>query len=386
MDTERVNLAVYKNLPEPLVASDIDSIILTGSHAHGTVIDDNDIDVVCVINPISGQALFGFTPFIQKKVSVPSKDSNIDIHYISIRRLIEQLCGCKLSALEILFSPSSLFLKDGEAMHSIQARRTELFLVRNIGPSLMGYAEGQLAAMDHARPNGTNSRRSLALTQHGYDTKAAAHALRALNMCIEFFAYGYFYIDRRGIDARLIKDIKRGEVTLDHFTTIILRYQKQAKMHYERSEGGFPEEVDRAAAEELLIDISIRTTTERYFSWTFSRGFTSGVLPGRSLTQSTAERVVDAAIQKSVDTNVGEKSEDIGVGGVENSTNMAGSGKLDNVGVGKKSLELGVGEKLDHLGAGLESVQIRRGQKSIEITVGQENPVILEGVKSITIR
>lgn len=396
MDTQRVLQAVYKNLPSPLVWSDVDSIILTGSHAHGTVIDDNDVDVTCVVNPISGQALFGFTPFVQKRVSVPSKDGAIEIAYISIRRLIEHLCGSKISALELLFSPLALFLKEGEAMASVQGQRKGLFTVRAIGPSLMGYVEGQLAAMDHARPNGTNSKRSLALDQFGYDTKAAAHAVRALRMCIELFTLGYFFVDRTGVDASVLKMIKQGRMTLDEVTTIVLREQEQAKMYWENSAGILPEQVDREEAEELLIDVSVRTTTQRYFSWTFSRGFASGIVPGRNLTQAAAERLVDTAIQKSVDTNVGQESAEIGVGGFEKSPNIPGGiaqespdlgvGKIPPVQEGVNSTNMAGSKESDETTGGIESVTIRQGGKSLKIEVDDQNWVTLPGVKSITIR
>jgi hypothetical protein len=366
VDTERVNLAVYKNLPSPLVASDIDSIIITGSHAHGTVIDANDVDVACVVNPISGQALFGFTPFIQKKV----KDGDIEITYISIRRLIEHLCASKITALELLFSPSSLFLKDGEAMRSIQDKRGELFSVRAIGPSLMGYAEGQFAEMDHARPDGTNSKRSLALDQYSYYTKAAAHGLRALWMCAEFFKEGCFCVDRTGIDESLLKQIKRGAFSLDDITTMVLAAQSNAKHYYERSAGTMPEQVDRVAAEELLIDISVRTTTQRYFSWTFSRGFDSGIVPGINKAQEAAEQLVSQGYRYSKSHGMGDKlgqhsytgaypyqeSSDTDVGKMENSTDIGMGEKSDEVGVGKESDDVGVGQKSKQSAGGAESI------------------------------
>lgn len=44
----------------------------------------------------------------------------------------------------------------------------------------------------------------------GYDVKHGAHAIRPLRMGVEFLRTGEFHVDRTGIDAEELKEIKRG--------------------------------------------------------------------------------------------------------------------------------------------------------------------------------
>lgn len=87
----------------------------------------------------------------------------------------------------------------------------------------------------------------------GYDVKHGAHALRLLRMGVEFLRSGEFHVDRTGIDAEVLKEIKRGLWFLERVQATSERLFAEAEDALRSSK--LPERPDREGAEALLVGI-----------------------------------------------------------------------------------------------------------------------------------
>lgn len=87
----------------------------------------------------------------------------------------------------------------------------------------------------------------------GYDVKHGAYAIRLLRMGVEFLRSGEFYVDRTGIDAEEIKEIKRGLWPLERLQEMSERLFAEAEDALRSSK--LPERPDREGAETLLVGI-----------------------------------------------------------------------------------------------------------------------------------
>jgi predicted nucleotidyltransferase len=83
-----------------------------------------------------------------------------------------------------------------------------------------------LRAKYHAAYMGEKRKRLV--IEHGYDTKNAAHLVRLLRMCVEFLETGRMNVYRTH-DAEELKEIKRGEWTLDEVQAVATDLFAQAK-------------------------------------------------------------------------------------------------------------------------------------------------------------
>lgn len=87
----------------------------------------------------------------------------------------------------------------------------------------------------------------------GYDVKHGAHAIRLLRMGVEFLRSGEFYVDRTGIDAGELKEIKRGLWPLERVQATSERLFAEAEDALRSSK--LSERPDREGAEALLVGI-----------------------------------------------------------------------------------------------------------------------------------
>lgn len=114
-----------------------------------------------------------------------------------------------------------------------------------------------LRAKYHAAYMGEKRRRLV--VANGYDTKNAAHLVRLLDMCIEFFETGTLAVYRE--NAETLKAIKRGEWTLDavkaHAETLFAEAKRA------RDASSMPAEPDHRAVSDLVVRLCLsRTPTE----------------------------------------------------------------------------------------------------------------------------
>jgi hypothetical protein len=87
----------------------------------------------------------------------------------------------------------------------------------------------------------------------GYDTKHAMHVIRLLKQSKEIFETGEVIVDRTGIDADQLKDIRFGKWKYEDLLQLANDLQADIEVLYEKSD--FPEEPDRDNIEKIMIDM-----------------------------------------------------------------------------------------------------------------------------------
>jgi len=88
--------------------------------------------------------------------------------------------------------------------------------------------------MEHYKFEGyQGKKRKYLVDKFGFDVKNAAHLVRIMRMCVEFLHEGEFHVFRD--DAELLKNIKRGEWSLEQVKEEAERLFKRAEDAYDRS-------------------------------------------------------------------------------------------------------------------------------------------------------
>lgn len=112
------------------------------------------------------------------------------------------------------------------------------------------------ARLTHYHRKGENlgymgDKRKQLVLEHGYDSKNAAHLIRLLRMCVEFFETGEMYVRRPDADELL--DIKRGKWKLEDIKALATELFNKSRAAKEVSK--MPDEPDHDAANRLLVKL-----------------------------------------------------------------------------------------------------------------------------------
>jgi hypothetical protein len=87
----------------------------------------------------------------------------------------------------------------------------------------------------------------------GYDSKNASHLIRLLRMSVEFLKTGDFIVNRTGVDAEELLDIKHGKWQLETVKLLAAELFEEARVAHENSE--LPEEPDKDTVEQLMMQM-----------------------------------------------------------------------------------------------------------------------------------
>jgi uncharacterized protein len=258
-------------------------VAMRGSHSHGTYIAPegggvDDIDIIAAyIEP-------GLTPFFGVQHAPRGWDKKIkewDCAAYEIRHLGSLLAAANPNVLSMLWAKDYIHLtRAGERL--IAAR--DMFSTQAAGRSFSGYAYSQLKRMtawsqekgccegetfhlegcELAASRGRGSAKKFAtgfmgakrkalVERDGYDTKNAAHLIRLLRMGLEFLSDGVLRVDRTGLDAEELIEIKKGKWPLEkvqaHATELFENFDDAMEI------SPLPAGPDKAAINDLLTDI-----------------------------------------------------------------------------------------------------------------------------------
>jgi len=279
-----------------------------GSHSHGTYVPPSDpdaiddVDLMGVVLPPASH-LLGLKSFTHWTC----QRDELDIVAYSMHRLVELLVKGNPNVVGLLWLRPEDYLHRGRPFDRLQEAR-DLFSSKAMHTSFAGYAAGQLHRMTsysrdiqdeidnltralsdagwyvseimdrrplpmprgitpaeanakadrlrslrakyHAAYMGEKRRRLV--VQHGYDTKNAAHLIRLLRMCVEFFDTGLLNVYRTH-DADDLRAIKRGERTLESVKAEAERLFADAQKA--RDSSALPEQPNRNAVNDLIVGI-----------------------------------------------------------------------------------------------------------------------------------
>lgn len=193
-----------KTLTEYLLASpfqrntrDVLLLFVGGSELHGAKIvgtDDHDIYGVYVETP--GEALgidaldHSHHHYTWSTATSERKNTaeDIDITLYSLQKWAYLACKGNVTILHFLFAPYEDPSQSG--MWEKVRQNRELFLAQSHIESLFKFSDDQLARVAGRKGKGKKGQRPELEAKHGFDTKAAMHAIRILHEAEELLRYG----------------------------------------------------------------------------------------------------------------------------------------------------------------------------------------------------
>lgn len=236
-----------------------------GSIAHGTYepnsepgsIDDKDTMAVCV-PPLDHY--FGLREFGSRGTKEIVRDP-WDVVIYEAQKIIRLLAQGNPNVLSLLWLPENLYIRR-EPPGRLLIERRDVFVGRHVYNPFVGYAKAQLHKMTHGATEGyMGAKRRRLVERYGYDTKNAAHLIRLLRMGSEFLRDGELTVDRGGLDATELLDIKHGEWTLEQVQDHAARLFARAEENYDRST--LPARPDPDLVNELAVDVVRAALTMR---------------------------------------------------------------------------------------------------------------------------
>jgi predicted nucleotidyltransferase len=210
-----------------------------GSIAHGMFepsthplsIDDKDTMAICV-PPI--EHYYGLTEFGSRGTQEIKRDE-WDIVVYEARKAVRMLAQGNPNILSLLWLPDASMIHQTTAGQLLRESR-DVFVGRHVYQSFVGYAKGQFHKMTHGSTQGyMGEKRKELVDRFGYDTKNASHLIRLLRVGIEFLRDGFLRVDRGGLDATELLDIKHGEWSLERVQEEAARLFRRAEDAHDRS-------------------------------------------------------------------------------------------------------------------------------------------------------
>lgn len=245
-----------------------DAIIVAyrGSIAHGTYvhsddpnsIDDKDLMAVCIP---SEDHYLGLSQWGNKGTKEIFK-GEWDVVGYEVRKFLTLLSKGNPNVISMLYLNDEHVITSSPEWELIKANR-DIFISKQIYHSFTGYAYSQLHKMTHLQFKGyMGDKRKRLVEKHGYDTKNAAHLIRLLRMCLEFFETGKFNVFRE--DAKELIDIKSGFWTLDKVKIEADKLFVVTKAAFERSK--LPERPNEDLINQLctkIVKMRLKTNTNK---------------------------------------------------------------------------------------------------------------------------
>ncbi|QNO01062.1 nucleotidyltransferase [Mycobacterium phage CELFI] len=232
----------------PLIIGEI------GSFAHGLNREDSDHDYIGIYAD-PPEALIGLKPPVgavrqrDKPEGVKSEAGDSETQFYGLRKYVSLVCQGNPTVMTLLFTPNLIF----PDMIRLQENR-QLFLSKRLAARHMGYADSMSARLTGERAPRTN--RPELIEAHGYDTKAAFHALRLLMQGHEMLVSQEMQMPMMELRRDYLLSIRNGEVAQEQ----VLEDIRDWRDMIQRAEAttSLPDEPNRAKIDQWLIDTHAR--------------------------------------------------------------------------------------------------------------------------------
>lgn len=229
---------------EPVIVGEI------GSYAHGLATADSDHDFHGIfIEPpeqvIGVMARSESKRLRDKPEGVKSEAGDSETTLYGLHKYVKSALSGNPTMLTLLFTPT-LTVPDAIGLQDSRL----LFLNRNVAARHVGYADSMAARLTGAKAPRTN--RPELIAAHGYDTKAAFHAIRLLIQGYEILTTGHMTMPMAGHHRERLLAIRSGKISEDAVLDSIKRYR--AALLSSVSGSPLPEQPDYAGASRFLAD------------------------------------------------------------------------------------------------------------------------------------
>ena len=227
-------------------------LAVNGSAAYGLQEDSSDFDILGVSVPPLDH-YFGTKTFGSDGTR-EIRDGDLDAVVYECRKAIRLLSNQNPNCLSLLYVRDSDVLFSSPAGDLLRANR-HLFLTQNVCRTFIGYATSALKKM--GAPNGPTGsmgkRRKEYIERFGFDCKDAVCLVRLLRMGYEILTTGEVNVCRTGLDADELKEIKRGNWSLEQ-----VKFEAEsgfAQVRDAEAASTLPREIDREAINRLCVEV-----------------------------------------------------------------------------------------------------------------------------------
>ncbi|ASR87072.1 nucleotidyltransferase [Mycobacterium phage Krypton555] len=190
---------------QPLIMGEI------GSIAHGLGVPESDHDYIAVYaDPPEGliglSALRGAFKVRDRAEGVKSEPGDTEIVYYGLRKFVSEIVKGNPTLHTLLFTPNLAW----PDTIGLQAFAPNL-LSRQIAVTHVGYANGMYDRLTGVRAPRTN--RPELIAKHGYDTKAAFHAIRLLIQGHEMLTHQTMTMPMHDLARDFLLSVRNGELS-----------------------------------------------------------------------------------------------------------------------------------------------------------------------------
>lgn len=231
-------------LTDPVIVGEI------GSYAHGLATADSDHDFHGIfIEP--PEQVIGVVSRPESKrdrdkpEGVKSEAGDEETTFYGLHRYVKLALSGNPTMLTLLFTPT-LTVPDSIGL---QANR-HLFLSQNVATRHVGYADSMTARLTGAKAPRTN--RPELIAKHGYDTKAAFHAIRLLIQGYELLVTGHMAMPMWTPHQQFLLAVRNGEVPKTRALREIAYYRRRLETGSERA--SLPQHPNYEGASSYLLD------------------------------------------------------------------------------------------------------------------------------------
>lgn len=232
---------------------DIEPVIVgeVGSIAHGLGVPESDHDYHGIyLDPpealIGLRAERGAFRVRDQPEGVKSEAGDSETTFYGLRKFAQLCAQANPTVMTLLYTPT-LTVPD---MIGLQANR-EMFLSKRLATTHVGYATSMFRRLTGDLAPRTN--RPELIAKHGYDTKAAFHAIRLLIQGHELLADGKMTMPMREDERQYLLSVRNGEVSEARVLADIVDWcgdiEQAGKTSY------LPDEPDMAQINDWLVSV-----------------------------------------------------------------------------------------------------------------------------------
>lgn len=223
---------------------------VVGSQAYGMATKDSDTDRMGVcLQPLS--RVVGHQGFEQY---VDDKNSAGQTTIYALDKWMKLVLKGNPTVTEILFSHPDMFEHIHPLWHRIRDKRHEWISKRTIKAHL-GYLTAQRARMKLNPDNhhGRGNPRQALVSQFGYDTKFAAHALRLAWMGQQMAELGYYRLPLSDTECNVLLGVRNGHATVTAMDELL--DAEIALLESKLATTMLPNDPNYALADDIVSDI-----------------------------------------------------------------------------------------------------------------------------------
>jgi len=241
-----------------------------GSETHGTSLQNkssiDDIDIFGVVIPppeyfFSLRSVYPVNRgngYDVRFETLDKKEGKYDVVIHDFRKFMKLLAGSNPTMIQMLWMPEKYIIRQGADYKLLRYYRDK-FITQRIGGSFKGIAMKAKDDINKGMYQGyMGEKRKALFDKHGYDTKNAQHAVRLLKMGIEALTERTINVDRQGLDASTLIEIKQGKWNKDRVVSHIdylLERLEEARVESKSGPNPLPVSVDDGFVDDITTYI-----------------------------------------------------------------------------------------------------------------------------------